>query len=252
MKKIALVFLVLVVSLPQLMAADNYSALWSRGNELYRQKQYDSAAACFEQIAILKPRNAEIYYNLGNTYYRMNRIAMAVLNYERALKIDPEYKEAMENLMLTQSRISNHIQPGNEVFFMKWWEALTLGVKATMWAIWALLIFILMVGSVAFRRFQKADGWLRLPVQVPGILGFVWVCIIVLAVASAQNSQDSTSAVVLQNDAPLMNAEQKGKPLSLLPEGTTVKIIDMKGDFAEVVLPDGRKGWLQQSLLNKF
>jgi hypothetical protein len=56
----------------------------------------------------------------------------------------------------------------------------------------------------------------------------------------------------MQNDAPLMNAEQKGKPLSLIPEGTTVRVKGSKGEYVEVSLPDGRVGWLQQSLINKI
>src|SRR4051812_15187191 len=88
-------------------AAPSYSAQWEKAGNFYSNKQYDSAAYYYEQIAALKPRNAAVYYNLGNSYYRLNLIGPAVLNYERALHIDPSYKEAQDNLSLTQSRITN-------------------------------------------------------------------------------------------------------------------------------------------------
>ena len=251
MKKILLTGTIMLLTALQLFAAADNAVVWGKANELYKQKQYDSAAAYFEQIATLKPQNAEVYYNLGNTYYRLNKVALAVLNYERALHTNPEYKEAKENLLLTQNRIANHVQPTNDIFFVAWWNSLTNVGNATLWAVLALITFVVVILIMLVNRFQKADG-LRIPNQVAGVLIFAWICMLVLAYASAQSVNDSSSAVVMQNDAPLMAMEQKGKPLSLIPEGTTVKIKSIKGDFAEVTLPDGRSGWMQQNVLNKI
>lgn len=231
-------------------AADNYDALWQQGTTCYQQLKYDSAAYYFNRIAAIKPKNAEVYYNLGNTYYRLNKIALAVLNYERAIQINPEYKEAKDNLLLTQNRISNHIQSTSDIFFMNWWQNTTHPNKAGTWAIAAVVTFMLIIASFMVRRFVKGGD--SLPVQVPGILGFVCVCFLVLAFASAKRIQEVTTAVVMQNDAPLMNTEQKGKPLALVPEGTTVRITGEKGTWLEVTLPDGRSGWLQQDLINRL
>src|SRR5688572_23961032 len=97
------------------------SELWQKGNDYYQQKMYDSAVACFEQIILLRPDDPRVYYNAGNAWYRMNNIGMAVLNYRRALRIDPKYQEASENLLLAEARISNHIQKGQDLFFIQWW-----------------------------------------------------------------------------------------------------------------------------------
>ena len=249
MRKTYLISAIILFSCMHCMAVDNYNTQWQKGISFFQQMQYDSAAYYFEQIAAVKPQNAEVYYNLGNTYYRLNKIAPAVLNYERALKINPEYKEAKDNLILTQNRISNHIQPIGDIFFIEWWHALTQPNKATIWSVAALITFILIILVMLVRRFQKTGS---IPVQLQGVLGFVCVCFLVLAFAAAKNAQQSTGAVVMENDAPLMNNEQKGKPLSLIPEGTTVKILDEKAGWVEVSLPDGRSGWLQGNLINKI
>ena len=249
MSRPLLISLLCMLSSFQGLATGNYSAQWQKGAACYEQTKYDSAAWYFEQIAALKPKNAEVYYNLGNTYYRLNKVALAVLNYERALQINPGYKEAKDNLLLTQSRISNRIQGTSDIFFIDWWQNITHPRKAGLWAIAAIITFTLIIVCLAVRRFVKSGD--KLPLQLPGILGFICVCFLILAFAASQRTYEVTAAVVMQNDAPLMNNEQKGKPLALVPEGTTVKIVSEKSNWIEVTLPDGRTGWLAQNLVNK-
>lgn len=250
MRKQIFLTIILFVGAVHAMAATDYNALWQKGNSAYKQKQYDSAAIYYEQIAALKPKNAEVYYNLGNTYYRLNRVAPAVLNYERALQIDPDHKLAKDNLTLTHSRISNYIPEAGDIFFVNWWQALTAANKTTRWAVAALLTFVLTIGLVLLRRYPKAVG--KVPVQLPGFMGFVCACFLLLAFAAAGHSTEATAAVVMQNDAPLMNNELRGKALALVPEGTTVKIKSEKAGWAEVRLPDGRTGWLQLDVLTRI
>lgn len=250
MRTLFLMLAVIFLGAVHSSASGDHNDQWKKGNVLYEQKQYDSAAHYFEKIAALKPENAEIYYNLGNTYYRLNNIGMAVLNYERALRINPEYKEAKDNLLLTQSRISNHITYTGDIFFINWWQAATRPDKATAWAVAALICFILMILSLGVRYFQKTGN--KLPVQLPGILGFVCIFLLVFAFAAAEHTMQHAGAVVMQHDAPLMNNDLKGKPLALIPEGTTIKVNEEKAEWVNVSLPDGRTGWMQQGVISKI
>jgi tetratricopeptide (TPR) repeat protein len=249
-KNLVILFLFLLGAFVNNAATIPYSAWWQKGNQFYQQKQYDSAAYFYEQIAALKPQNAEVYYNLGTTYYRLNKIGPAVLNFERALRLKPDYKEASENLVLTQSRISNHIVSGSDIFFVSWWQSLTSSKKASTWAIVSLIIFIIVLLCLLAKRFGKDKG--RIPPQLIGILSFIWIIFILLAFTAAQNATTSNQAVVMEDNAPLMNNEQKGKPQSLLPEGTKVDVINEKTGWAEVRLADGRSGWIQQTVLTKI
>ena len=250
MRTLFLILTVVFLGALHSSASGDHNDQWKKGNVLYEQKQYDSAAHYFEQIATLKPENAEVYYNLGNTYYRLNNIGLSILNYERALRINPEYKEAKDNLLLAQSRINNHIAFTGDIFFISWWQSATRPDKATAWAVAALITFVIIILLLIVRNFQKSGN--RLPVQLPGVLGFVCVCLLVFAFAAASHTMQHAGAVVMQNDAPLMNNDLKGKPLALIPEGTTVKINEEKAEWVEVSLPDGRIGWLQQGLISKI
>lgn len=231
--------------------AGDPNAVWQKANKCYQQKQYDSAALYYEQIAALNPGNAVIYFNLGNTYYRLNKIGPAILNFERALKIDPDYKEAQDNLALTQGRISNQVHPHNDIFFVRWWESITRADRAAMWSVAALITFVLFMLTLFLRRFNSSLGP-RIPIQVQGVLLFVFLCVLGIAFTASRNHTEHTGAVVMQNDAALMNAGLKGKPQALVPEGTVVKINSYNGEWIEVSLPDGRTGWMLQSLVTKI
>jgi len=232
-------------------ADDKAGVYWQKGNQFYSQKAYDSAAACFELIAAQKPVNAVLYYNLGNTYYRLNRIGPAVLNYERCLNIDPQFRDAKENLLLTETRISNHIQTVSDIFFIKWWNSLTHPVKAAAWSVSALVVFVLACVILLIRKINKTQTKF-LPVQVVYVLGFVWCILITLAIVASNKQMRNVGAVVMQNDTPLLNNELHGKPITQLPEGTVVTILEEKDMWVNVRISDGRSGWVQNTLIEKI
>ena len=152
---IKVVCLVLAAVISCLPAQGSPHQCWKQGNAFYQQKQYDSAAACFERIATHHPDDPKVFYNLGNTYYRLNKIGLAVLNYERALKRKPDYTQASENLALTQSRIPGFIQPVKDIFFIRWWKALTASGLIMVWSILSLILFIAFIGLLLYRRLNR-------------------------------------------------------------------------------------------------
>ena len=251
MKKSLPFFLALLLSALHTLAIVSYTQLWDKGNSFYLQKQYDSALVYYEQIAATKPQNPEIYFNLGNTYYRLNKVPSSILNYERALRFDPHYKDARENLALARGRIAGNIPYTSDIFFIKWWDSLTESGKSTLWAISALIPFCLIIIAMLVRRFNSASIKF-LPVQLLGILWLVCGSFLVLAFFASKNKQQYNGAVVMFNDAPLMNPTLKGRPVTLIPEGTTIKILNTKDTWAEIRLPDGRIGWLQMNLMEKI
>ena len=133
-------------------AADSLSSAWQKANQFFQQKQYDSAILYYESLADRNISNPELYYNLGNAYYKANKIGPAVLNYERALQINPDYTEARDNLTLTQSRIANRIQEPQDIFFVAWWKSMTKQSLAGSWSIISLALFLLTLLIVVLRN----------------------------------------------------------------------------------------------------
>lgn len=251
MRNLFLIPVIFLLGTLNSFAAADHNSIWNKANTFYLQKQFDSAAFYYEQLAQLKPLNAEVYFNLGNTYYRLNKVGYAVLNFERALKVDPDYFNAKENLALARERISNHIRTADNIFFIRWWENITSADKAVLWSVSSLLIFIVFIGLIFLRRFNNSMKQ-RIPNQLVGILVIVFICLLTLSLVSTNRSISHDSAVVMQNDAPLQNVDLKGKPIALIPEGTTVSIINEKGEWTEVSLPDGRTGVVRSNLIIKI
>ena len=217
---------------------------WQQANAFYQQKQYDSAAIYFEQIAASKPADPTVYYNLGNTYYRLNRIGPAVLNYERALKRKPDYKQAAENLLLTQSRIPGFTAPAKDIFFVRWWAALTSPGLIGLWSVVSLLLFIGFIGLLLYKRLNKDKVYIR--PQIPATFFVLWLFSLLLAFSAAYAVVKNVRGVVMINNTAVGRNDAKSKYAGTLPEGTTVSIRSVQGNYYEVELPDGRNGMVQK------
>lgn len=249
MRKLVFLLLFLLKSSTGSFASADYSAYWQKANKFYNAKEYDSAAIYYEKILKSSVEDAVVYYNLGNSYYRLNLIGPAILNYERALRLDPSYKDAKDNLLLTQARISNRIQGVPEIFFVQWWHSVTSGNKAGVWAIISLLTFLSIIGILLAKRLGKLE---QAPPQVIIILSILWIFTLVLALAAANNNMNSGRGVVMHADVPFFSTPQSRKAQSLVPEGTTVKWKSETENWVEVALPDGRRGWMEKKMLIKI
>lgn len=250
MKKLITVVVILLYTVVNVVFANTTNEdIWSKANKLYNQQQYDSAANLYEQLVTDGYSSAELYYNLGNTYYRLNNISKAVLNYERCLRIAPDNKTAQDNLTLTESRIANRIQPIKEIFFIRWWHNITTGSNATALAISAIVLFLLVLALYTARRLNKLN--IKYTSQLLGTLNIVCLTVIILAFVAANNQANHNKAVIMIADTPFMQ-QPNGKAQSYLPEGTSLKIEDNNKEWTEVTLPDGRKGWVSSDMIEKI
>lgn len=243
--KCLLLALIALFPSTMLKAADMLNEAWKKGNAFYQQKEYDSAAHYFEIIAAAKPADATVFYNLGNTYYRLNNMGYAVLNYEKALKRKPGYKEAADNLLLTQSRIPGFIQPVKDIFFVTWWKSLTAPATIIAWSVASLLLFIALIGLLLYRRLNRQ---LYIRPQIIGALTTLWLLSLFMAIAASRSLITDVRAVVVSNNTYLSNKTSKG--VITLPVGTTVRIISGNNTAScEVELEDNRSGYVRRDQL---
>ncbi len=248
MRKILLIVLLGISSF--VSAKEDINTYWQKANKAYQQKEYGTAIDLYEKIAAGKPKNAVVYYNLGNAYYKQNNITLAILNYERALAANPGYKEAEDNLSIAQSRIINRLPQTQDIFFIRWWKAITSSATASLWAIAALFIFL---GLIVINTLKKLR---KLPFHMPG-QGFAasWATLavlLVLAFTSAKRASGSNKAVITQTESAFYISPQQTKPSLYIPEGTTVKCDDQIREWTNITLPDGREGWVRTNTITKI
>lgn len=227
-----------------------FNVWWQKANNHYQQKNYDSAIVYYQKITAYHPENAVVYYNLGNAYYKQNNIGHAVLNYARALRIDPNCKKAEDNLILTQNRITNRIQKHADIFFVKWWKAITRGNLSNIWSIISLMLFLITLLILALNRWRRIPEFIATKSAI--FLSVVCVGTLILSYISANRKVNQNCAVVIQQDAIMKETASSAKTLSLIPEGTIIKIENIQNGWASIKLPDGREGWVNTSVFEKI
>ena len=223
------------------LAVDNSAKKWQDAAKAYNSKDYSTAAAIYEEMLRESPIQGAVCFNLGNTYYRMNRIPEAVLQYERAAFLQVEEKLAKENAKIAQLRIPNAIREVPDIFFVRWWYAATSGSTANLWAAAGMIIFLSILGLVW--RYRTGPG--SVPLQLIALAAFVWVCVLIPAYYSAENARSTSRAVVMNSGAvmsPLLSSNKSSFPV---PEATVVTTGARKGVFITVTLPDNRTGWMR-------
>ena len=122
MKKLLVVscwFLVIGI-IPMNAFAFEPATEFQKANNLYQKNSFDSAAKIYEKIISEEYFSVEVYFNLGNCYYKMNKTAKAILNYERALKLKPNDEDILFNIKVAQLKVVDKIETVPEIFYLRW------------------------------------------------------------------------------------------------------------------------------------
>ena len=215
----------------------------------YAQERYDDATRIYLELVQSEGESAQIYYNLGNCYYRQDSIARAVLFYERALLLNPADADVRFNLDMARSKTVDRVAIGSEMFFVTTWRSLVLSLSMQHWAQVALASFLLMLIGVAVYLFSP-----RLRSKKVGFVAAI-ILLIVCAVANIaaytqrQHITRRTGAVIMAPSVVVKSTPStSGTDLFILHEGTRVDIVDdTMRDWLEVRLSDGKQGWLQRA-----
>ena len=214
----------------------------------YVRQQYQQAIADYE--AILKQGvSADIYYNLGNAYYRTDNITRAALNYERALLLSPGDRDIRFNLQLARSKTIDKITPESEMFFVTWYRTLVNVMSVDGWARMSLVSLAVAIILALCYLFTS-----RVWMQKLGFFGAL-LMLVIFAVSNIfawqQKNQlvNRTGAIVMSPAVQVKSTPSKnGTDLFILHEGTKVEITDssMK-DWKEIRIADGKEGWIEAS-----
>lgn len=216
----------------------------------YVHERYQQAIADYE--ALLKQGvSADLYYNLGNAYYRTDNMTKAILNYERALLLSPGDADIRFNLQMARSKTIDKITPESEMFFVTWYHSLVNLMSVDAWARTALIALAIAIMLVLAYLFSDRI-WLR-KVGFFGALFFLFVFLLgnLFAFQQKRKLTNRTGAIIIQTSAPIKSTPSKnGTDLFILHEGTRVTITDgsMK-DWKEIRVDDGKEGWIETKQL---
>ena len=222
------------------------AATKAEADSAYVRGQYQQAISDYESL-LKQGASAELYYNLGNAYYRTENIPQAVLNYERALLLSPGDRDIRFNLQIARSKTFDKIVPESEMFFVTWYRAMVNMMSVDGWARTAL--FALGLTIILLLVYLFADRlWLRKAGFFGGVaLLILFVISNLFAWQQKQDLINRKGAIIFAPSVTVKSTPAaNGTDLFILHEGTKVVIIDgsMK-DWKEIRLADGKEGWIE-------
>jgi tetratricopeptide (TPR) repeat protein len=216
-----------------------------QGVTYFTAGSYKEALQIWTDIYNTGYRSANLDYNIGNAYYKLNNIPLAILFYERAYLLKPADENINYNLQIARTLIVDRFQEIPELFFIKWYNFVSLFLSINSWAkisITSFILFLLLLSLYIYssRYRHKVIGfWL-------GVF-FIVLSLTSLAFTIRNKSlvYDSHKAII---SSPMVNGksspDKSGNDIFVLHEGTKVTVEDEVGEWSEIRLSDGNKGWV--------
>ena len=222
----------------------NAQSLAEQAGMAYQKGDYAKAVELYEQSGEQDGTSAAYFYNLGNAYYKCGRYPDAILNYERSLLLDSDNADTRFNLEMAQARIDK-IEPLGTFFLVQWSTAVRNLFPSNVWAVIAVVAFLLfLVGVVLYFFVEKV---------VLRKIGFFAGLLAVLVAIGANHFASEQKARIIHRDSAIIFAptitvksspSESGTDLFVLHEGTKVYLMDRVGEWSEIRLEDGNRGWI--------
>ena len=219
-------------------------------NAAYAEGRYEEAAAGYEALLAEQP-DATLYYNLGNARFKQGELAQAILNYERALRLNPNDKDAQYNLAFAQSKITDNI-PDQEFFLLTWLRAVRNQLRESTWFGLSVGLFVLaLIGLLLFLLGREV--WLR-----KTAFHTAWIALL-FSLISGLNAVSLHQRDTLRNEAIIMQGivnaksspDRSGTDLFSLHEGTKVSIKETLGEWCNIRVGNN-EGWVRLQCMERI
>jgi tetratricopeptide (TPR) repeat protein len=240
-----LIFILFTFSVKPASPQDTSKDKFYQGVTYFTAGSYKEALQAWTEIYNSGYRSANLEYNIGNAYFKLNNIPSAILFYERAYLLKPADENINYNLQVARTLIVDRFQEIPELFFISWYNFVSLFLTTNTWAkisIASFILFLLLLSLYIYspkHRHKVIGFWLA--------VFFFIICLTSLAFTARNKSlvYDNKKAIIFN---PIVSGksspDKSGTDLFVLHEGTKVTVEDAVGEWYEIRLSDGNKGWI--------
>lgn len=251
MKRRYRAFVIVLFAMSSVAEARPQERFFEDGNRLYQQGDYQAALANYQRIIDSDLESAALHYNIGNAYFKLGQLGEAILHYERARRLAPGDVDVRANLELARSLTVDEVTPLPRFWLVRavdWW----VGLLPRGWLVLAVGVGYVaaMAGLVVMilRRGTVVARWARR--LAIGSAAIALVFAINLAVRELGIGQPE-EAIIMAEETPVQSAPSDDRALQVftIHEGTKVRIDQRSEEWVEIVLEDGKVGWVRTDVL---
>ncbi len=232
---------------------ENREEKFKQGADYYASGNYDKALEQWIDLYNTGYRSAELEYNIGNAYFKLNNVPGAILFYERGHLRKPADEDINYNLQIARTLVVDRFEDIPELFFIRWFNFLALLQTTNNWAKISLISFILCLLFLSVYFYSP-----KYKLKVSGF----WLALLLLVISLTSIAFSFRNRTLVHNNqdavifSPLVNGksspDNSGTDLFVLHEGTKVTVEDEVGEWYEIRLSDGNKGWIPSNSLEKI
>lgn len=220
--------------------------IYHEANISYQKLDYEKSIKLYAQLIKEKHLSAEVFYNLGNSYFKAGNFAKAILNYERAKKLLPDDEDVNFNMKIASLKVVDKIESVPEVFYKKWINNLSILFPANILSI----ILITMIWLLFLSAAIYVTGRTVAIKKVSFILLVIFFCMTfvsgVLAARSHAIARLDIQAVIMSSSVYVKSSpDEKGNDLFILHEGTKVDVLDNLNNWKKIRIANGSIGWIK-------
>jgi len=248
-----ILFPILAILLTWTSHAQNLYSLVEQGNQQYVNGEFEAAIKTYENVLDSGYEAAELYFNLGNAYFKSHKLTPAILNYERAALLSPNDEDIAYNLELARTYVTDKIDILPRFFLKEWYTGLVRVLSSNNWAYTSIITFLLFLLIFSVYLFIHRYSLKRIAFWFSLLLLFISISTFVFSYHHNKITTSHDKAIVFSPSVTVKSSpDESGTDLFLIHEGTRVSIEDTLGIWTEVILEDGNKGWLLTSEIRKI
>ena len=241
MKKI----LILLLLIANVLNAQDEQKIFESANEMYKQQNYEKAIEYYKTLEKYNLISSELFYNLGNSYYKLNKVGPSIYYYEKALKLNPLNKDVQNNLVFARRLALDNIEELPKTVFQKLNSRYLQKLYYNQWAIVS-IVFCALVSLLFLLFYFSNQPRSKRTYFVTSLISFLFL-IISLTITYNQFSyfKNNKVAIVFAEETEVRNAPSlNSEEVFTLHEGTKVIVLDTIDDWKKIKIADGKIGWI--------
>lgn len=241
-------FIYIVLSLMSLsLFSGNVDQLIDSAQNSFMQTRYAEALEMYDSARVMGYSSSDLFYNIGNCYYRLNDIPNSIYYYEKALMLDPSNGDAEFNLKIANQQLKQVVEPLPMPFYVAWGVSLLNIMSSDAWTILNIVFLVLVLAGIALYLFMSRIALRKLGFSIAIVSLVLFVITAVCAYKSSVRISENNYAVVFEQSMVKTSPNADAVNSFEIYEGLKVQVEDSANGMYNIKLADGKEGWIDMN-----